>query len=70
MPIDGAALCRVLHERGINLRYLGQFATAINQSEEKDRLRHIRVGLTYTPAGILLDEVPQVCLIFLFQLEN
>ncbi|XP_042561316.1 clustered mitochondria protein homolog [Clupea harengus] len=41
MPIDGAALCHVLHERGINLRYLGQLTTAISQSEDKDRLRHI-----------------------------
>ncbi|XP_062398969.1 clustered mitochondria protein homolog [Sardina pilchardus] len=47
MPIDGAALCRVLHERGINLRYLGQLTTAINKSEDKDRLRHIR-RLAYT----------------------
>ena len=45
MPIDGAALCHVLHERGINLRYLGQLTTAISQSEDKDRLRHITVGL-------------------------
>ncbi|XP_031426563.1 clustered mitochondria protein homolog [Clupea harengus] len=41
MPIDGAALCHVLHERGINLRYLGQLTTAISQSEDKNRLRHI-----------------------------
>ncbi|XP_076125584.1 clustered mitochondria protein homolog [Alosa pseudoharengus] len=42
MPIDSAALCHVLHERGINLRYLGQLTTAINKSGDKDRLRHIR----------------------------
>ncbi|XP_063051703.1 clustered mitochondria protein homolog [Engraulis encrasicolus] len=41
MPIDGAGLCRVLHEKGINLRYLGQLTTAISQSEDKERLRHI-----------------------------
>ncbi|KAL2092562.1 hypothetical protein ACEWY4_012360 [Coilia grayii] len=41
MPIDGAALCRVLHDKGINLRYLGQLTTAISQSEDRDRLRHI-----------------------------
>lgn len=41
VPVDGATLKKALHHRGINLRYLGYVAKAINQSEHKDRLRHI-----------------------------
>ncbi|XP_028852284.1 clustered mitochondria protein homolog [Denticeps clupeoides] len=42
MPLDGATLCHALHERGINLRYLGLVTAAINQSEHRARLRHIQ----------------------------
>ncbi|KAM9359844.1 clustered mitochondria protein homolog [Symphorus nematophorus] len=40
-PMDGATLKQTLHQRGINLRYLGQVIKAISQSEHKERLRHI-----------------------------
>ncbi|KAK2837331.1 hypothetical protein Q5P01_014543 [Channa striata] len=40
-PMDGASLKQTLHQRGINLRYLGHVIKAINQSEDKERLRHI-----------------------------
>ncbi|XP_068994474.1 clustered mitochondria protein homolog [Embiotoca jacksoni] len=40
-PMEGASLKQVLHQRGINLRYLGHVIKAINQSEHKERLRHI-----------------------------
>ncbi|KAM8866783.1 clustered mitochondria protein homolog [Synchiropus picturatus] len=40
-PMDGASLKRVLHHRGVNLRYLGHVITAIKTSEQKERLRHI-----------------------------
>lgn len=40
-PMDGASLKLALHQRGINLRYLGHVVKAISQSEHKDRLRHI-----------------------------
>ncbi|XP_038145965.1 clustered mitochondria protein homolog [Cyprinodon tularosa] len=40
-PMDGASLKQALHQRGINLRYLGHVVKAINQSEHKERLRHI-----------------------------
>ncbi|KAM7017516.1 LOW QUALITY PROTEIN: clustered mitochondria protein homolog [Tautogolabrus adspersus] len=40
-PMDGTSLKQVLHQRGINLRYLGHVVKAISQSEHKERLRHI-----------------------------
>uniref|UniRef100_A0A8B9KFH0 Clustered mitochondria protein homolog n=1 Tax=Astyanax mexicanus TaxID=7994 RepID=A0A8B9KFH0_ASTMX len=40
-PIDGATLRNALHQKGINLRYLGHLVSTISQSEHKDRLRHI-----------------------------
>ncbi|XP_026199625.1 clustered mitochondria protein homolog isoform X2 [Anabas testudineus] len=40
-PMDGASLKQALHQRGINLRYLGHVIKAISQSEQKERLRHI-----------------------------
>uniref|UniRef100_A0A3Q0SUS9 Si:ch211-166a6.5 n=1 Tax=Amphilophus citrinellus TaxID=61819 RepID=A0A3Q0SUS9_AMPCI len=40
-PMDGATLKNALHQRGINLRYLGHVIKAITQSEYKEHLRHI-----------------------------
>ncbi|KAF1389086.1 hypothetical protein PFLUV_G00069810 [Perca fluviatilis] len=40
-PMDGVSLKLALHQRGINLRYLGHVITTISQSEHKERLRHI-----------------------------
>ncbi|XP_077417265.1 clustered mitochondria protein homolog [Vanacampus margaritifer] len=39
-PMDGASLKEALHEKGINLRYLGHVIKTINQSKHKERLRH------------------------------
>lgn len=44
--MDGASLKNALHQRGINLRYLGHVLKAITQSEYKEHLRHITVCLT------------------------
>uniref|UniRef100_A0A674NJ73 Clustered mitochondria protein homolog n=1 Tax=Takifugu rubripes TaxID=31033 RepID=A0A674NJ73_TAKRU len=41
-PMDGASLKQALHERGINLRYLGHVVKAIGHSEHKEHLRHIK----------------------------
>ncbi|XP_076859579.1 clustered mitochondria protein homolog [Brachyhypopomus gauderio] len=41
MPMDGATLRKALHQKGINLRYLGHLITSISQSDHKDQLRHI-----------------------------
>ncbi|XP_061135832.1 clustered mitochondria protein homolog [Syngnathus typhle] len=40
-PMDGASLKEALHEKGINLRYLGHVVKTINQSKHKERLRHL-----------------------------
>ncbi|XP_057213584.1 clustered mitochondria protein homolog isoform X1 [Triplophysa rosa] len=41
VPMDGATLRQALHQKGINLRYLGQVILSISQSDLKDQLRHI-----------------------------
>lgn len=41
VPVDGASLKQALHQKGINLRYLGHVIKAIMDSEHKERLRHI-----------------------------
>lgn len=43
--MDGVTLKNALHQRGINLRYLGHVLKAIAQSEHKEHLRHIMVRL-------------------------
>nr|XP_057926888.1 clustered mitochondria protein homolog isoform X1 [Doryrhamphus excisus] len=40
-PMDGASLKEALHQRGINLRYLGHVIKAIKQSKHKERMRHL-----------------------------
>lgn len=46
--MDGASLKQALHQRGINLRYLGHVVKTINQTEHKENLRHILVCWTYS----------------------
>ncbi|XP_073675384.1 clustered mitochondria protein homolog [Garra rufa] len=41
IPIDGASLRQALHQKGINLRYLGHLILSISQSDRKHQLRHI-----------------------------
>ncbi|XP_065104326.1 clustered mitochondria protein homolog [Paramisgurnus dabryanus] len=41
VPMDGATLRQALHQKGINLRYLGHLVRTISQSDLKDQLRHI-----------------------------
>ncbi|RXN03237.1 clustered mitochondria-like protein [Labeo rohita] len=41
VPIDGASLRQALHQKGINLRYLGHLILSISQSDRKHQLRHI-----------------------------
>ncbi|RKP27935.1 clustered mitochondria-domain-containing protein, partial [Syncephalis pseudoplumigaleata] len=47
-PIDGAALTTVMHRRGINMRYLGRIATALDEASGK-RLGHVK--------GIVVQEM-------------
>lgn len=44
--MDGASLKQALHQRGINLRYLGHVIKAISQPEHVGSLRHIMVRST------------------------
>ncbi|XP_056115328.1 clustered mitochondria protein homolog [Rhinichthys klamathensis goyatoka] len=41
IPMDGASLRQALHQKGINLRYLGHLIMSISQSDLKHQLRHI-----------------------------
>uniref|UniRef100_A0A4W4FGN6 Si:ch211-166a6.5 n=1 Tax=Electrophorus electricus TaxID=8005 RepID=A0A4W4FGN6_ELEEL len=41
LPMDGATLRQALHQKGINLRYLGHLVSFISQLDHKDKLRHI-----------------------------
>ncbi|XP_047447162.1 clustered mitochondria protein homolog [Mugil cephalus] len=40
-PMDSASLKQALHQKGINLRYMGHVVKAITHSEHRERLRHI-----------------------------
>ncbi|RCI02054.1 Intracellular distribution of mitochondria, partial [Rhizopus stolonifer] len=40
-PLDGDALTRAMHRRGINMRYLGKLAELISLSKDK-RIEHVR----------------------------
>ncbi|XP_073766979.1 clustered mitochondria protein homolog [Danio rerio] len=42
VPMDGASLRQALHQKGINLRYLGHLISSISQSDFKHQLRHIK----------------------------
>ncbi|XP_026183319.1 clustered mitochondria protein homolog [Mastacembelus armatus] len=41
VPMDGATLTSVLHQRGVNVRYLGTLLQELDRVEEKGRLSHI-----------------------------
>uniref|UniRef100_W5MQ76 Si:ch211-166a6.5 n=1 Tax=Lepisosteus oculatus TaxID=7918 RepID=W5MQ76_LEPOC len=42
IPADGATLAQALHQRGINLRYMGQVVRTIDQSQHTERLTHVK----------------------------
>ncbi|XP_034538961.1 clustered mitochondria protein homolog [Notolabrus celidotus] len=42
VPMDGATLTSALHQRGVNVRYLGHVLQELDRMEEKERLSHIR----------------------------
>uniref|UniRef100_A0A3P8TI59 Clustered mitochondria homolog n=1 Tax=Amphiprion percula TaxID=161767 RepID=A0A3P8TI59_AMPPE len=42
VPMDGATLTSVLHQRGVNVRYLGTILRELDKLEERERLRHIQ----------------------------
>ncbi|KAM7398191.1 hypothetical protein PAMA_006202 [Pampus argenteus] len=42
VPMDGATLTSVLHQRGVNVRYLGTVLVELDRVEGGERLRHIK----------------------------
>uniref|UniRef100_A0A8C4IRR9 Clustered mitochondria protein homolog n=1 Tax=Dicentrarchus labrax TaxID=13489 RepID=A0A8C4IRR9_DICLA len=42
VPVDGATLTSVLHQRGVNVRYLGTLLRELDRMEERGRLSHIQ----------------------------
>ncbi|CAG5872673.1 unnamed protein product [Menidia menidia] len=42
VPMDGATLTSVLHQRGVNVRYLGTIMQKLEEMEERVRLSHIQ----------------------------
>ncbi|XP_047462158.1 clustered mitochondria protein homolog [Mugil cephalus] len=42
VPMDGVTLKTVLHQRGVNVRYLGSVLSEMDKVEERDRLSHVK----------------------------
>ncbi|XP_068572202.1 clustered mitochondria protein homolog isoform X2 [Cebidichthys violaceus] len=42
VPMDGATLTSVLHQRGVNVRYLGTLLRELDRVEDRGRLSHIQ----------------------------
>ncbi|XP_073335668.1 clustered mitochondria protein homolog [Pagrus major] len=42
VPMDGATLTSALHQRGVNVRYLGTLLSELDKVEERGRLSHIQ----------------------------
>lgn len=43
LPMDGATLTEALHQRGINVRYLGSVLDFVDKTPAKAQLEHIYV---------------------------
>lgn len=46
--MDGLTLTAALHQRGVNVRYLGTLLMELERLEEKGRLRHVQVVTAVT----------------------
>lgn len=44
LPMDGATLTEALHQRGINVRYLGTVLEFVDKTPAKAQLEHFYVG--------------------------
>ncbi|KAM4726274.1 clustered mitochondria protein homolog [Anableps anableps] len=42
VPMDGATLTSVIHQRGVNVRYLGAILKELDKVEERERLSHVQ----------------------------
>lgn len=49
VPMDGGTLTAALHERGVNVRYLGTLLRELDKVEDTGRLDHIQVSATAVP---------------------
>lgn len=47
--MDGGTLTAALHERGVNVRYLGTLLKELDKVEDTGRLDHIQVSATAVP---------------------
>lgn len=47
LPMDGATLTEALHQRGINVRYLGSVLVFVEKTPAKAQLEHIYVSRTH-----------------------
>uniref|UniRef100_A0A3B3UUP5 Clustered mitochondria homolog n=1 Tax=Poecilia latipinna TaxID=48699 RepID=A0A3B3UUP5_9TELE len=42
VPMDGATLTSVIHQRGVNVRYLGAVLKELDEMEEREKLSHVQ----------------------------
>ncbi|XP_032432290.1 clustered mitochondria protein homolog isoform X2 [Xiphophorus hellerii] len=42
VPMDGATLTSAIHQRGVNVRYLGAMLKELDKMEERERLSHVQ----------------------------
>lgn len=48
LPMDGVTLTEALHQRGINVRYLGSVLEFVDKTPAKAQLEHFYVSLNLT----------------------
>lgn len=58
--MDGATLTEALHQRGINVRYLGSVLEFVEKTPAKAQLEHVYVSQKLSP-GIKVDEWTRPC---------
>lgn len=49
LPMDGATLTEALHQRGINIRYLGTVLEFVDKTPARAQLEHFYVSLNSAP---------------------
>lgn len=55
LPMDGATLTEALHQRGINIRYLGTVLDFVDKTPAKSQLEHFYVSLNPPNQTITLN---------------
>lgn len=59
VPMDGATLTETLHQRGINVRYLGSVLEFVDRTPAKSQLEHFYVSLN--PTTTVTNCLPAFC---------